>query len=68
MSKRNQQALVPNKLAEYVECENENELERLFSKLSENGMVMMPLDNYGFSQKFAWVADRFGISWQLNLQ
>ncbi|MDD2286157.1 MAG: VOC family protein [Paludibacter sp.] len=55
-------------MAEYVECENENELERLFSKLSENGMVMMPLDNYGFSQKFAWVADRFGISWQLNLQ
>jgi predicted 3-demethylubiquinone-9 3-methyltransferase (glyoxalase superfamily) len=52
----------------YITCENENELERLFSKLSENGNVAMPLDNYGFSQKFGWVIDPFGVSWQLNLK
>lgn len=52
----------------YIECENESELERLFSKLSENGKVTMPLDNYGFSQKFGWVIDQFGVSWQLNLK
>jgi predicted 3-demethylubiquinone-9 3-methyltransferase (glyoxalase superfamily) len=52
----------------YFESKNEEELERLFSKLSENGAVAMPLDNYGFSQKFGWVVDRFGFSWQLNLQ
>lgn len=28
---------------------------------------MMPLDDYGFSRKFGWLCDRFGISWQLNL-
>lgn len=55
-------------ISNWVECKSVNELERLFSKLSVNGTVMMPLDNYGFSQKFAWVADQFGISWQLNLQ
>ncbi len=26
----------------------------------------MPLDNYGFSRKFGWLADKFGVSWQLN--
>lgn len=51
----------------YIECANEDEIERLFSKLSENGEVAMPLDNYGFSQKFGWVVDQFGVSWQLNL-
>lgn len=51
----------------YVECENEEELERTFSKLSENGAIAMPLGNYGFSQKFGWVIDQFGVSWQVNL-
>ena len=55
-------------VSNYVECVNESELEQLFTKLSENGKVMMPLDNYGFSQKFGFVEDRFGVSWQLNLQ
>ena len=26
------------------------------------------LDNYGFSTRFGWVGDRFGVTWQLNLQ
>ena len=26
----------------------------------------MPLDNYGFSARFGWCSDRFGVSWQLQ--
>jgi len=52
----------------YVECTTESELEKLFKKLSEDGKIFMKLDNYGFSQKFGWVGDKFGITWQLNLQ
>lgn len=51
----------------FVDCESEAELERLFSKLGEGGEVLMPLDDYGFSERFGWVSDRFGVSWQLNL-
>lgn len=50
----------------YVECESEEEIERLFSKLSREGEVAMPLNNYGFSHKFGWLVDQFGVSWQLN--
>ena len=51
----------------FVECKTENELEKLFKKLSEDGKVFMELNNYGFSRKFGWVGDKFGLSWQLNL-
>ncbi len=54
-------------ISNYVECENEEEINQLWSKLSENGQVAMPLNNYGFSKKFGWVIDRFGVSWQLNV-
>jgi len=30
--------------------------------------VPMPPNNYGFSRKFSWVNDRYGVSWQLNLK
>jgi predicted 3-demethylubiquinone-9 3-methyltransferase (glyoxalase superfamily) len=51
----------------FVNCGSEAEIGTLFRRLSEGGKVFMPLDAYGFSAKFGWVADRFGVSWQLNL-
>jgi predicted 3-demethylubiquinone-9 3-methyltransferase (glyoxalase superfamily) len=52
----------------FVECEDEAELDTAFEQLSSGGQVFMPLDDYGFSRKFGWVSDRFGVSWQLNLE
>ena len=51
----------------FVTCEDTKEIERLTTTLGDGGKALMPLDNYGFSQRFAWVEDRFGVSWQLNL-
>jgi predicted 3-demethylubiquinone-9 3-methyltransferase (glyoxalase superfamily) len=51
----------------FVQCSSEKEIDRLYSSLSEEGSILMALGNYGFSQKFGWVNDRFGVSWQLNL-
>lgn len=42
-------------------------LDALWAKLSAGGMVLMPLDRYPFSEHFGWVADRYGLSWQLIL-
>ncbi|MBN9122890.1 MAG: VOC family protein [Planctomycetes bacterium] len=52
----------------FIECEDEGELDRAFARLSEGGAVLMPPGNYGFSTKFTWINDRFGVSWQLNLR
>ncbi|ASN06297.1 VOC family protein [Virgibacillus necropolis] len=51
----------------YVTCDSEEELNNLYEKLLMDGEALMPLDDYGFSKKFGWVNDRFGVSWQLNL-
>lgn len=50
----------------FVECDSEMELDRAFAALSDGGKTLMPLGNYGFSKKFGWCNDRFGVSWQLN--
>lgn len=51
----------------YVTCADEPEIDRLYTALSEKGGVLMPLNDYGFSKKFGWVNDRYGVSWQLTL-
>jgi predicted 3-demethylubiquinone-9 3-methyltransferase (glyoxalase superfamily) len=51
----------------HVRCDSEEEINRLYAAFSDGGFAMMPLDNYGFSKKYAWVADRYGVTWQLRL-
>ncbi len=50
-----------------VQCDTEEELRRLSDALKDGGSELMPAGAYGFSSLFAWVVDRFGVSWQLNL-
>lgn len=52
----------------FVSCASEDELQRLTVALSAQGATLMPLGDYGFSRMFAWVNDRYGVSWQLNLE
>lgn len=52
----------------FVECESEAELDKAFGQLAANGTVLMTPSSYGFSRKFGWLNDRYGVSWQLNLQ
>jgi predicted 3-demethylubiquinone-9 3-methyltransferase (glyoxalase superfamily) len=51
----------------WIETESAEELQRLFDELADGGAELMPLGDYGFSRRFGWVNDRFGVSWQLNL-
>jgi predicted 3-demethylubiquinone-9 3-methyltransferase (glyoxalase superfamily) len=51
----------------FVNCESDEEIQRIVTALNEGGQELMPLGEYGFSRKFAWINDRYGVSWQLNL-
>jgi predicted 3-demethylubiquinone-9 3-methyltransferase (glyoxalase superfamily) len=50
----------------FVDCDSEEEVDSLAGRLGEGGAVLMPVGDYGFSRRFGWVTDRFGVSWQLN--
>jgi predicted 3-demethylubiquinone-9 3-methyltransferase (glyoxalase superfamily) len=50
-----------------VELDDAEEVDRAFARLADGGQVLMPLDAYPFSPHFGWLADRFGVSWQLSV-
>lgn len=50
-----------------VYCGGDAEIERLYKLLQEGGEVNMELKSYQWSRKYAWVKDKFGVSWQLDV-
>lgn len=56
----------PNAAISYmVTSESKDEIRLIWQKLSEGGKVLMPLDNYPWSEYYGWTEDKFGVSWQL---
>jgi predicted 3-demethylubiquinone-9 3-methyltransferase (glyoxalase superfamily) len=51
----------------FVTCTTTHEIEEIWNLLSEGGSTMMPLDKYPWSEKYGWVIDKFGMTWQLML-
>jgi predicted 3-demethylubiquinone-9 3-methyltransferase (glyoxalase superfamily) len=42
-------------------------IDMVWNKLTEGGTVLMPIDKYPFSERYGWVQDKYGLSWQLIL-
>jgi predicted 3-demethylubiquinone-9 3-methyltransferase (glyoxalase superfamily) len=51
----------------WLNVDDEHVFSDVFDALAEGGTVLMPASDYGFSRLFAWVDDRFTVSWQLNV-
>lgn len=47
-----------------VACETKDEVDRLWQELSPGGSPLMPLAAYPFSERYGWIQDRYGLSWQ----
>lgn len=50
-----------------VTLESETELDALWSKLSKDGSVLMEFQQYDWSEKYGWLSDKYGVSWQISL-
>ncbi|MBK6937802.1 MAG: VOC family protein [Chitinophagaceae bacterium] len=48
----------------FVSCETNEEINTLWAKLAEGGSIMMPLDKYDWAERYGFLQDKFGLSWQ----
>ena len=48
-----------------VVCNTKEEVDQLWGNLSNGGMALMELGEYPFSEKYGWVQDKYGLSWQV---
>lgn len=48
-----------------VACSTKEEVDELWKKLSEGGTALMDLGEYPFSEKYGWMQDKYGLSWQI---
>lgn len=51
----------------FIHCETADEVEALWERLFEGGQALMPLDSYPFAERFGWLNDKYGVSWQIIL-
>jgi len=49
------------------EKEAKKQLDLAWEKLSKGGKALMPIDKYPFSERYGWIEDKYGLSWQLIL-
>ena len=52
-------------LSFHVPCAVKEDVDVLWKKLTQGGQTLMELGEYPFSGRYAWVQDRYGVSWQL---
>jgi predicted 3-demethylubiquinone-9 3-methyltransferase (glyoxalase superfamily) len=51
----------------FVSCGSREEIDDLWRRLSDGGMALMELDKYPFAERYGWLQDKYGLSWQLIL-
>ncbi len=49
----------------HIKCSTTQQVDAAWERLSPGGKILMPLDTYPFSERFGWLQDRYGLSWQV---
>lgn len=51
----------------FVNLPTANDVENVYGALLKTGEALMPLGTYPWSQRYGWVKDRYGVSWQVMM-
>jgi predicted 3-demethylubiquinone-9 3-methyltransferase (glyoxalase superfamily) len=49
----------------FVKCKNLQQTNDTWNKLSVGGTALMPIDKYPWSERYGWIKDKFGVTWQV---
>lgn len=49
----------------FITCKTQSEVDEYWNKLSKGGKALMPLGKYPFSERYGWIQDKYGLSWQI---
>jgi len=60
--------IVGNNFSVSVQCDSDEEIERLFKAFTEKGEATMPLANQFWGAKFGMIKDDFGVNWMFNYE
>jgi len=51
----------------FVYCESLVEANSVWDKLIEGGKELIPIDKYPWSERYGWLEDKFGFTWQISV-
>src|SRR5215831_5409095 len=49
----------------HIKCGTKEEVDAIWERLSPGGKVLMPIGTYPFSERYGWLEDKYGLSWQV---
>jgi len=49
----------------FTKCSSLDETNEIWNKLIDGGKALMPIDKYPWSERYGWVQDKYGLTWQV---
>jgi predicted 3-demethylubiquinone-9 3-methyltransferase (glyoxalase superfamily) len=51
----------------FVNCKSAEQTDEIYNKLAEGGEPLMAIGKYDWSERYGWIKDKFGLTWQIML-
>lgn len=50
----------------FVNCNSVETVNTIWNKLIEEGKALMQIDTYPWNERYGWLQDKFGVTWQIS--